>query len=59
MNVSTVLVPRSKAQVDRDVAAITRGSKKLRSQGKEAVRAWFIKHGFITKTGKLTKRYGG
>jgi hypothetical protein len=57
--VSTVLVPRSKAEVDRDVAAIERGTKKLRSLSKKAGREWFIKHGFITKTGKLTKRYGG
>jgi predicted ATP-dependent serine protease len=56
--VSTVLVPRSAAEVDRDIAAIERGSKKL-MRSKKRARAWFIKHGFITKDGKLTKRYGG
>jgi len=56
--VSTVLVPRSAAEVDRDIAAIERGSKKLR-RSKKTARAWLVKHGFITKGGKLTKRYGG
>ena len=55
---SIVLVPRSKAEVDRDVAAIKKGAAKLR-RSKKAGREWFIKHGFITKSGKLTKRYGG
>ena len=55
---STVLVPRSVAEVDRDIAAIERGSKKL-MRSKKAARAWFVKNGFITKGGKLTKRYGG
>ena len=56
---STVLVPRSKAQVDRDVAAIERGSEKLMRLSKEELKAWFVKHGFLTKGGKWTKRYGG
>jgi hypothetical protein len=56
--VSTVLVPRSAADVERDIAAIEKGSKKLR-RSKKVARAWFIKHGFMTKGGKLTKRYGG
>lgn len=28
-------------------------------RSKKTAKAWFIKHGFITKDGKLTKRYGG
>ena len=56
--VSTVLVPRSKAEIERDIAAIEKGSKKI-MRSKKAARAWFVKHGFITKDGKLTKRYGG
>jgi hypothetical protein len=56
--VSTVLVPRSAAEVDSDIAAIERGSKKVR-RSKRTAKAWLIKHGFITKGGKLTKRYGG
>ena len=53
------MVPRSKAQVDRDVAAIERGSEKLMRLSKEELKAWFVKHGFLTKGGKWTKRYGG
>jgi hypothetical protein len=56
--VSTVLVPRSAAEIKRDIAAIKKGAEKLR-RSKKTGREWFIKHGFITKTGKLTKRYGG
>jgi hypothetical protein len=56
--VSTVLVPRSKAEIERDLAAIDRGAAKI-NRSKKTARAWLIKHGFITKSGKLTKRYGG
>lgn len=55
---STVLVPRSKAEIDRDLAAIDRGAAKI-NRSKKTARAWLIKHGFMTKGGKLTKRYGG
>ncbi len=55
---STVLVPRSKAEVDRDIAAIKRASKRI-FRSKKTAKAWFVEHGFITKDGKLTKRYGG
>lgn len=54
-----VLVPRSKAEINRDIAAIDRSAAKLRKLSKKAGRDWFIKNGFITKSGKLTKRYGG
>jgi hypothetical protein len=56
--VSTVLVPRSKAEVDRDIAAIEKGTKKI-LRSKKTARAWLVKHGFITRNGRLTKRYGG
>jgi hypothetical protein len=55
---STVLVPRSKAEIESDIAAIDRAAKKI-NRSKRTARAWLIKHGFITKGGKLTKRYGG
>jgi len=56
--VSTVLVPRSKAEVDRDIAAIERATKRI-FRSKKTAKAFFVKHGFITEDGKLTKRYGG
>jgi hypothetical protein len=56
--VTTVLVPRGSAEIKRDVEAIKRGSAKIR-RSKKAAREWLIKNGFITKSGKLTKRYGG
>jgi hypothetical protein len=56
--VSTVLVPRSKTEVDRDIAAIDRAAKRI-LQSKKTAKAWLVKHGFITKDGNLTKRYGG
>ena len=55
---STVLVPRSKEAIERDIAAITKGTKRI-MRSKKAGKNWFIKHGFITASGKLTKRYGG
>jgi hypothetical protein len=56
--VSTVLVPRSNAEIERDIAAIRRAGKKI-TRSKQTARAWLIKNGFITKSGKPTKRYGG
>jgi len=56
--VSIVLVPRSRAEIDRDIAAIDRAAAKI-NRSKKTARAWLIKHGFITKTGRPTKRYGG
>jgi hypothetical protein len=56
--VSTVLVPRTKAEVDRDIAAIDRAGKRI-LRSKKTAKAWLVKHGFITKGGELTKRYGG
>ena len=57
-DVSTVLVPRSKAEIERDIAAIERTSKKI-ARSKKTARAWLIKYGFMTKDGRPTKRYGG
>jgi hypothetical protein len=55
---STVLVPRSKAEIARDIAAIRKGTKKI-TRSKKTARAWLIKNGFITESGNPTKRYAG
>lgn len=51
-------VPRSKAEIDRIVANIEKGTKDLLKSKKKA-RTFLIEHGYITEKGKLTKRYGG
>ena len=51
-----VLCPRSKAEVDRDIAVIRRMGKKV-ARTRATARAFLIKHGYITKDGKLTRRY--
>lgn len=55
---SIVIRPRSKAEVDEIIASLRKGTAELMTS-KEKAREFLIKHGFITKTGKLTKRYGG
>ena len=49
---------RSKAEVDEIIADFKKGTKDLLKSKKKA-REFLIKHGYITKSGKLTKRYGG
>jgi len=56
--VSTVLIPRSKTEIERDIAAIKKGTKEI-TRSRKTARAWLIEHGFMTKAGNLTKRYGG
>ncbi|HEV7405066.1 MAG TPA: hypothetical protein VGO11_19135 [Chthoniobacteraceae bacterium] len=53
-----VLYPRSKEEVDEMIASLHRGTAKLLKSKKKA-REFMIKNGFMTKDGKLTKRYGG
>ena len=53
---TTVLFPRTKAEVDDYVAAIRRAGKKI-ARTRDSARAFLLKHGYITKSGKLTKRY--
>jgi hypothetical protein len=53
---STIIFRRSKAEVDREVAAMRRFSKKI-TRTKKSARAFLIRGGFITKDGKLTERY--
>lgn len=50
--------PRSPEEVKKEVAAIKKAGKEIR-RTPETARAFLIKHGYITKSGKLTKYYGG
>jgi len=45
-------------QVQEEIDAIQKAGAKIRRR-KGGARAFLIKHGFITKDGKLTKQYGG
>jgi len=56
--VSIVLVPRGKAEIAREVASIEAAGKRV-SRTKATARAFLIKHGFMTKSGKLAKMYRG
>ena len=53
---STIICPRSKTEVDREVAAIRRVGKKI-AKTKESARDFLIRTGLLTKGGKLAKRY--
>ncbi len=53
---STVIVARTKKEVDREIHEMDRVSKKI-TRTKESAKAFLVKHGFITKDGRLTKRY--
>ena len=48
----------SHEEVQRMIKKLNKWAGDLAKNPDEA-RKFFIKHGFITKTGKLTKRYGG
>lgn len=52
----TVMAARTKQEVDRDIHAMRRVSKKITSS-KESAKGFLIKHGFITKAGTPGKRY--
>jgi hypothetical protein len=52
----TIICPRSKSEVDREVAAIRRAGMEI-AKTKESARAFLIRTGLLTKGGKLTKRY--
>jgi hypothetical protein len=45
-------------EAKREIEALRRTGKKIRKTP-ETAKAFLIKHGFITKEGRLTKRYGG
>ena len=53
-----VMYPRSQEEIDKVLEVIERASKKI-TKSKATARAYLIKYGFVTKSGKLTKRYGG
>lgn len=51
-----VLCPQSPESHARDLAAMRCAARQLSSSPRRA-RAYLIKHGYITRDGKLTKRY--
>mgnify|MGYP003584143802 CR=1 FL=1 len=53
---STVIVARTKEEVDQEIQAMDRASKRI-TRTKASAKAFLVKHGFITKGGKPTKRY--
>jgi hypothetical protein len=54
---STIICPRSKTEVDREVATIRRVGKEI-ARTKESARAFLIRTGLLTKSGRhLAKRY--
>lgn len=55
-HMSTVIVARTKQEVDREIEAMDRASKKI-TRTKASAKAFLMKHGFITRDGKPTKRY--
>jgi predicted neutral ceramidase superfamily lipid hydrolase len=55
---SIVTRPRSEAEVNAIVASIRKVTKEI-TKDKKTARDFLVKHGYVTKTGKLTKRYGG
>lgn len=53
---SIVLAPRSKKEIDHEIAIIRKAAKKVNRTDSSAL-AFLVKHGFLTKGGKLTKQY--
>lgn len=51
-----VLYPRTKKEIDAEIAAMEKHSREVRKT-RESARAYLVRAGIITKTGKLTKRY--
>jgi hypothetical protein len=52
------VAPRSKEEIDNEIKLLRRNAKKI-FKTKASGRQFLIDHGFITKMGKLTKKYGG
>jgi len=46
------------SELKREIQEIRAAGKAIR-RTKESARDFLVKHGFVTKSGKLTKRYGG
>jgi len=47
---------RPQSEIDAELAALARVAKRIR-RTKKSARAFLLKHGFITKAGKLHPRY--
>jgi hypothetical protein len=52
------LAPRSRQEIDNEIKLLRRNAKKI-YKTKASARKFLIDHGFITRSGKLTKKYGG
>ena len=55
---STVVAKLSAEEVRQEIKAIQNAGKRIRKSRKSAL-DFLVRHGFLTKTGKFTKRYGG
>jgi len=55
---SIVTNKTSDEETEREVRAIRKATKRA-SASKETAKAYLRKRGIITKSGKLTKKYGG
>lgn len=55
---STVVTTLSAAEVRLEAKAIKKAGKEIRKD-RATTLEFLRKHGFVTKSGKLTKRYGG
>ena len=55
---STVVDKLSAEEIREEIAAIKRVGKRI-CKSPESAKAFLVKHGFMTKSGKPTKRYGG
>jgi hypothetical protein len=52
------LAPRSRQEIDREIKLLKKNARII-LKTKASARKFLIQHGFITKAGKLTKKYGG
>jgi len=52
----SLIVARTRDEVDREIRAMDRVSQKITRTEKSA-KAFLLKHGFITKDGRVSKRY--
>ncbi len=57
-SMSTVVITLSAAEIRQEADAIKKAGKEIRKD-RATTLAFLQKHGFVTKSGKLTKRYGG
>jgi hypothetical protein len=55
---STIVSKLTAQEIREEIKAIRSAGKQIRKTRKSALNFLF-RHGFVTKTGKWTKRYGG